>query len=1011
MGQRSSRNSISSIDDNSNAVSSTKSATKDFIIDDKENKIYYLSPKEAFDKFDTDCSGDIDEDEFFYLLECVGVKGREEYQERLFRKFVKSGARTIDFDGFKYAWILLSNPRKELEERMVPNLPKFATRHQLVSLLAKTLDEEERLDGLTKAGEARYRKIHELKSIRAKFSEKAKHRAGLELSLALDAAGVVYTLGCGAYGQFKGQPKANMNTSSLRLDGMDLIQSLWKQRVEGDDRYKCINSNTAGIWGRRPRKIALSDHTILAITDSGLLSWGGASNWHALSEDQTSKKCRRLTTPRSSALLMTNERTHQKHMSLIEEDLKQSDAKSLYDLEQMRFVLKYYGKWPSHFDDTATIDLVEDHLQGTISVDDLLQSLLIRNKPCEGRGLSKLEMSYMLAKDISLEREILGEVVAQELCDMETEMKDLIKNNMAKRANHIRLRFSEKWSHLTAIQNERAIVDEKRQQADTFSNRSCQDSTYEKWSIKRLDNEQLSITEHQGLHAGGITARGGDYQTPRGPSQCLDITAGSNHATIIVQDERCRGSLYSWGLNSLSRLGVGVVEHESYNCNYPRMVEHLKGTSIINASCGLSHSAAVSNQGTLYIWGSGSHGKLGFDGYEMEGNQEYCCTLPTRLIIPSCRVIKVSCGASHSACIGRSGGLYVWGSGDGGRLGLGSDQMRTHDKPTLVESLRHETIQDVSCGASTTMVLTASKTIGSNSRTTVRRRTGGRLYDAGPINVLGSAFPMFAELDYLKQNPLIIKSISAGYSHCSFVSEAGELYCWGHNKGGCCGQDPTSATFITRPTKVLIYTAPRNLALGRPCRLSSLYKDSQGLSANNAVDGNTDGSTTSLAHSQFEANPFFDVDLGSSMHITSIRLWNRTDESDDSALEANFYSERLLPCYVMISQHPFPKDAGRDSLYTSLDQSTKVRFAREANKRRMNSWTVPAYTKGRFVRIQLEGTNFLHFAQLEVFGHETISHSPISSCLAGKFVTSAVVEGMDRKGNEVAYKRAVAADW
>ena len=137
------------------------------------------------------------------------------------------------------------------------------------------------------------------------------------------------------------------------------------------------------------------------------------------------------------------------------------------------------------------------------------------------------------------------------------------------------------------------------------------------------------------------------------------------------------------------------------------------------------------------------------------------------------------------------------------------------------------------------------------------------------------------------------------------------------------------------------------------------------------------------------------------MHITSIRLWNRTDESDDSALEANL-------CYVMISQHPFPEDAGRDSLYTSLDQSTKVRFVLS---RRMNSWTVPAYTKGRFVRIQLEGTNFLHFAQLEVFGHETISHSPISSCSAGKFVTSAVVEGMDRKGIEVAYKRAVAADW
>ena len=53
-----------------------------------------------------------------------------------------------------------------------------------------------------------------------------------------------------------------------------------------------------------------------------------------------------------------------------------------------------------------------------------------------------------------------------------------------------------------------------------------------------------------------------------------------------------------------------------------------------------------------------------------------------------------------------------------------------------------------------------------------------------------------------------------------------------------------------------------------------------------------------------------------------------------------------------------------------------------------------------------------HFSQIEVFGHEARSHGPISSCAAGKFVTAAVVVGMeDRKGIEIAYKRAISADW
>lgn len=348
----------------------------------ESDEIASLSPKAAFHKFDADSSGDIDEDEFFHLLRSIGIEGNEEYQERLFRRFVKSGSqqKTIDYDGFKSAWLLLGNPKRELIERGVENLPKFATRHQLVRLLERTLDEEERVDALAKAEADRYRRLRDRRKVREEYIGKAKARAGLELGAALDVLGQVYVLGKGAHGQFDGRPKPEMSTSSFRQVGFDRMQTLWEERVEamvakrrdGRSRHHGANGNTAGIWGRRPRKVVLTDNTILALTDSGLLSWGGTSNWHHVSDDGPTWKAssqRTQTTPRSSALLMNDERMHRKHLDVIEEEANKKDAEAAHELDNLELVLKYYSRWPSHFEDTNDLDMVREHVLANVSHD------------------------------------------------------------------------------------------------------------------------------------------------------------------------------------------------------------------------------------------------------------------------------------------------------------------------------------------------------------------------------------------------------------------------------------------------------------------------------------------------------------------------------------------------------------------------------------------------------------------------------------------------------------------
>lgn len=67
---------------------------------------------------------------------------------------------------------------------------------------------------------------------------------------------------------------------------------------------------------------------------------------------------------------------------------------------------------------------------------------------------------------------------------------------------------------------------------------------------------------------------------------------------------------------------------------------------------------------------------------------------------------KISCGAAHTACVTASGQLFVWGCGDGGRLGLGEERMGHQFEPVLVEALASagEKIGSVSCGNSHTLV-------------------------------------------------------------------------------------------------------------------------------------------------------------------------------------------------------------------------------------------------------------------------------------------------------------------
>ncbi|MBI1761205.1 MAG: NPCBM/NEW2 domain-containing protein, partial [Acidobacteria bacterium] len=143
-----------------------------------------------------------------------------------------------------------------------------------------------------------------------------------------------------------------------------------------------------------------------------------------------------------------------------------------------------------------------------------------------------------------------------------------------------------------------------------------------------------------------------------------------------------------------------------------------------------------------------------------------------------------------------------------------------------------------------------------------------------------------------------------------------------------------------------------NLAQGKPATQASIYEVA---AAGLAVDGNTNGNYAagSVSHTNSAAaNDWWQVDLGATYTIDSLQLWNRTD----------CCQSRLQNFYVFVST---TNQTGR-SFSTILNDATVWRFYQAATA--PSTLNIPGGVNGRYVRVQLAGTNYLSLAEVRAFG-------------------------------------------
>ncbi len=149
-----------------------------------------------------------------------------------------------------------------------------------------------------------------------------------------------------------------------------------------------------------------------------------------------------------------------------------------------------------------------------------------------------------------------------------------------------------------------------------------------------------------------------------------ETSAHSGHTLLLTED----GSIYAFGRNVEGQLGLGDFN----NRRVPTQITHssLSGKTITDIAVGAKNSLAMASDGSVFIWGSGKNGAMGF------GNTDTLNvpTLATHLTSLGKTFIDAAIGGSsntidpspHFLFIASDSSVYSFGEGSDGQLGLGN---------------------------------------------------------------------------------------------------------------------------------------------------------------------------------------------------------------------------------------------------------------------------------------------------------------------------------------------------
>jgi alpha-tubulin suppressor-like RCC1 family protein len=234
------------------------------------------------------------------------------------------------------------------------------------------------------------------------------------------------------------------------------------------------------------------------------------------------------------------------------------------------------------------------------------------------------------------------------------------------------------------------------------------------------------------------------------------VAAGAQYSMVWTES----GKVYGWGDNASGQIGASsgsdIVLEEFSPVGLPRFP-----SPVINIACGWSHTLALTRDGSLYVWGSGDGGRLGLGDIGSRSSP---------VLSPLKNVSQIIAGASFSLFVTKTGCLMGCGSNPYGNLGLG-DQESRRDPTVIIES----DVTTACAGGNHTLAILKDGSLMS---------WGWNLFGQVAKPSFSSGLKTAFVVDKAEK-PFKAMAIGAGWGFSWFINEDHELYCWGAaSRGG-----------------------------------------------------------------------------------------------------------------------------------------------------------------------------------------------------------------------------------
>lgn len=267
--------------------------------------------------------------------------------------------------------------------------------------------------------------------------------------------------------------------------------------------------------------------------------------------------------------------------------------------------------------------------------------------------------------------------------------------------------------------------------------------------------------------------------------QFVQVSTTMTHTLALTN----QGTVYAWGINAGGALGDGTTTNRST----PVQVKGVGGvgylTGVTSIAAGAWYSLASTPDGVV-AWGSNGSGQLGDGTTTNRSTPVY--VVGTGGTGRLTGVTKVSAGNNHSLALTPSG-VYAWGANSLGQLGDGTSAQRS--VPSLVKDSQGtgtlSGVTDIAAGANHTLAITPSGLMAWGFNGSGQLGTNNQTNASLPVQVLG-----------LGATGLLtgVTSISAGENFSLAAGNFG-VYSWGQNAIGQLGNGTT--TNSNSPTQVV----------------------------------------------------------------------------------------------------------------------------------------------------------------------------------------------------------------